>query len=60
MNEREEHFCEKLIERGWERYRYLRAYGDAGCTEKDGYGGSQLLTGQRLDDVIDKQLEEGL
>ncbi len=38
-----------------ERYRYLRMHGDSGCTEKDGYGGSQLLTGRRLDDAIDKE-----
>lgn len=36
-----------------ERYRWLREHGDAGCTEKDGYGGQTLRMGEWLDAAID-------
>jgi hypothetical protein len=35
------------------RYRHLREHGDAGCTEKDGYGGQQLRVGADLDAHVD-------
>ena len=35
------------------RYRWLREQGDYGCTEKDGYGGQRLMTGEQLDAAID-------
>ena len=39
------------------RYRWLWEQGDYGCTEKDGYGGQRLLTGEQLDAAIDAARE---
>lgn len=39
------------------RYRWLREQGDYGCTEKDGYGGQRLMTGEQLDAAIDAARE---
>jgi hypothetical protein len=41
-----------------ERYRWLRKHGDELCTEKDGYGGSQLKTGDMLDSAIDAAMQQ--
>ena len=41
-----------------ERYRHLREHGDTGCTEKDGYGGQTLKTGEDLDVAVDKVRKE--
>ncbi len=40
------------------RYRHLREHGDAGCTEKDGYGGQQLRMGKDLDAHVDAAIDE--
>ena len=42
-----------------ERYRWLREHGDESCTQKDGYGGQELRTGERLDSAIDAAIAKG-
>ncbi len=42
------------------RYRYLREHGDAGCTEKDGYGGQQLRMGEDLDARVDAHINAAM
>jgi hypothetical protein len=38
------------------RYLWLREHGDTNCTEKDGYGGQTLKTGEDLDTSVDKAM----
>ena len=40
-----------------ERYRILREHGDFSCNEKDGFGGTTLMTGSDLDAAVDAQIE---